>query len=502
MRYVVTAEQMRALDRATIEDLGIPGAVLMETAGRAVVERVLELVPRGGRVAVCCGLGNNGGDGYVVARVLGEHGVDATVFLAGDSARVSGDAATHLVAFRRCGGRLVAVDTEDRLREHAQTIECADVVVDAVFGTGLARSVSGLFAQFIEVINRSAGFRVAVDIPSGLSADTGQVLGTAVRADTTVTFAFEKPGLITGVGVGWAGHVTVAEIGIPAARAAELPVTVVVPERTDARALLPGLDPADHKVRRGHVLAVAGSPGKRGAGRMTAVAALRAGAGLVTLAGPDLDPGAHDAVMTACVISPDSLDAAAAGKHAIAIGPGMEPGPAGAALVRRALAGSAPLVIDADGLNHLAGDLAAVADASAPCVLTPHPGEAGRLRGLSTAEVEADRLAAARRLADATGAVVVLKGAGTLVCDPDGLVTVNPTGGPALATAGSGDVLTGLVAGLLAQGMAPSSAARLGVFVHGAAGDRCDRDLGPAGTIATDVIDAIPATLRDLALAA
>ncbi|RMH41633.1 MAG: NAD(P)H-hydrate dehydratase [Deltaproteobacteria bacterium] len=506
MRYVVTADQMRAIDRATIDEIGLPGAVLMETAGRAVAEVVRARRRAGATVAVVCGAGNNGGDGYVAARVLREWGYAASAYLAADRAKVAGDAALHLRVLEQCGGRVASIATEADLLEHERAIERADVVVDALFGTGLARDVTGHYARVVAVLNRARGFKVAVDIPSGLAADTGAVLGVAFNADATVTMAFDKPALVSSPGFARCGEVTVAEIGIPAELARVHGVSLAVFERDDAAAALPATTPVDHKGRRGHALVIAGSPGKWGAGRMAARAALRAGAGLVTLAGPRADAAAPDEVMTAA-IDPEAagfdvaLAELLAGKRAVAIGPGMPATAAGAALVRAVLErAEVPVVIDADALNHMAGDLAAVAAARAPVVLTPHPGEAGRLLGCSAADIERDRIAAVRRLAERTRAVVVLKGARTLVCDGavDGFTTVNPTGNAAMATAGAGDVLTGVIVALAAQGAPPADAARAGVFLHGLAGDRAARGRIDAGLMAGDLIDELPRARADL----
>ncbi|HTM23532.1 MAG TPA: NAD(P)H-hydrate dehydratase, partial [Kofleriaceae bacterium] len=293
--------------------------------------------------------------------------------------------------------------------------------------------------------------------------------------------------------------VSVADIGIPRELAQAQGVRLALLEAADAAQLAPAPTPLEHKNSRGHCLVVAGSPGKRGAARLTAWAALRAGAGLVTLATDDPDQPLADPLMTAALVSgpaaADRLAALAGDKRALAIGPGMDTGPEGRALVLAALERlELPLVIDADGLNHLAGSLELVAAAAPPVVLTPHPGEAARLLGATTADIERDRVAAVRELAARSGAVVVLKGARTLVCDGiagDGFVTINPTGNPALATAGSGDVLTGVIAGLCAQGLGPAEAARLGVYAHGAAADLLAADLG-RGTTATDLADAVP----------
>lgn len=509
MRYVVTAAQMRELDSETITAIGIPGAVLMETAGRAVASAVWDELGSvaTSRVAVVCGAGNNGGDGYVIARVLRARGVSATVYLAAARDRIGGDAAVHLGAYEQSGGLATSIADLDQLAEHRAAIESADVVVDALFGTGLTRSVEGHLAQVIEVINRSAGRIVSVDVPSGLSADTGAELGACVRADVTVTMAFSKIGLAVAPGSGKAGRVIVAEIGIPEQLAAAHGIGLALLEPGDLRPLVPARNPLDHKNRRGHVLVVAGSPGKRGAARLTASAALRSGAGLATLASDKLDDAAPDPLMTAVLDCEqagaiDRLLDLAEGKAAVAMGPGMPTGSASRDLVKAAVERiGVAMVLDADALNHLAGDVAMVAKASASVVLTPHPGEAGRLLGCQASEVQADRVAAVRKLAEQSGAVILLKGAGTLVCDgrvADDIITINPTGGPELATAGSGDVLTGVIAALIAQGLAPGEAARLAAYIHGSAGHLAAQRLGPIGVTATDVLESLPAAFASL----
>ncbi|HUS68476.1 MAG TPA: NAD(P)H-hydrate dehydratase, partial [Kofleriaceae bacterium] len=496
MQYVVTAAEMRAIDAATIEEIGLPGAVLMENAGRAVADAVMEeRAGRPGPVAVVCGAGNNGGDGTVVARVLRARGVEVAMYLAAERGAVRGDAATHLGAYEQAGGVALSIATADELAAQAPAIQSAAVVVDALFGTGLAREVTGPMAEVVAVMNGAAGRVVAVDVPSGLSADRGVELGCAVRADRTVTMAFLKVALAVAPGLARAGRVTVAEIGIPTELAAAHGVRLARLERGDVAGLLPAAGATDHKNRRGHVLVVAGSPGKRGAGRLAALGAMRGGAGLVTLAAEVRDEGAAAPVMTA-VIDADAAGAAdalvtlAKGMRCVAIGPGMATGAGGRALVRAAVERlEVPIVLDADGLNHVADDPSVLARARGGVVLTPHPGEAARLLGCSVAEVEADRVAAVRALAEKTAAVVLLKGAGTLVCDGgeedgSGFVTVNATGNAVLATAGAGDVLTGLIAALVGQGVGLADAARLGAWVHGTAGDVLRERMGRVGVTA------------------
>jgi len=514
MLHVLTAAEMRAIDAATIEGIGLPGVVLMENAGRAVAEAVREELAAGagasgavGAVAVVCGAGNNGGDGYVIARVLRQLRVPASVYLAVPRAAVRGDALTHLAAYEQSGGPVRSIALPAELSEQRGAIESAAVVVDALFGTGLARPVEGHLAEVIHSMNRASGRVVAVDVPSGLSADTGAVLGAAVEPHRTVTMAFLKVGLAVAPGLARAGRVSVAEIGIPRELATAHGVTLAVLESEDILGALPRPGQLDHKNRRGHALVVAGGPGKRGAARLSSMAALRSGAGLVTLAWAGRDVPAPDPVMTAqrdadADGAPEVLAELAAGKRALAIGPGMPTGAGGRALVRAALERlEVPMVLDADALNHLAGELERVAESRAPVVLTPHPGEAARLLGVGAADIERDRVAAVRELAERSRAVVLLKGAGTLVCDgeaADGLVTINPTGNPALATAGAGDVLTGVIAGLLAQGVPAGDAARAGAYVHGVAGDLCRDQMGEVGATASDILDALPGAFSRL----
>ena len=504
MLHVLTAAEMRAIDAATIEAIGLPGAVLMENAGRAVVAAVREELAQpgsAGPVAVVCGAGNNGGDGYVVARVLRQQRIPATVYLAVPRAAVRGDALTHLQAYEQSGGLAVSVAEPAELSEHRRAIESAAAVVDALFGTGLARPIEGHLAEIIHSINRGAGRVVAVDVPSGLSADSGEVLGAAVEPHRTVTMAFLKVGITVAPGLARAGRVSVAEIGIPTELAAAHGVTLAVLEAADAAGGLPRSGLLDHKNRRGHALVVAGGTGKRGAARLASMAALRSGAGLVTLAWEGREIPAPDPIMTADLDAEapgaiERLIALAEGKRVVAIGPGMSTGPGGRAMVHGALERlEVPMVLDADALNHLAGELERVAESRAPVILTPHPGEAARLLATGTADIERDRVAAVRELAERSRAVVLLKGAGTLVCDgeaADGFVTINPTGNPALATAGAGDVLTGVVAGLVAQAVPAREAARVGAYLHGLAGDVYRDRVGEVGATASDILDAMP----------
>ncbi len=507
---LVGADTMRALDRHTIETLGVPGELLMESAGRAVAEVVLrEPGGRAGPVLVVCGAGNNGGDGLVAARHLALVGVPVRILLLGDPSRLRGDPAANLKRIRALG---VELETGPVRTAGAR------IVVDAVFGTGLARAVEGAAAQALKRINaaRPGARVVAVDLPSGLDADTGQPLGVAVQADVTVTLALPKLALALEPGRSLAGRVVVARIGI-AERAPQVVPEAALWTPAAAGARLPARPRAGHKGSFGHVLVVAASRGKTGAAALASQAALRSGAGLVTLACPASLHGILEEKCTEAMTEPlpDTGEGALAEaarapalrlgreRDAVALGPGVGRDPETGALVR-ALAEELrkPLVIDADGLFHFAGDPAALKSRRAATVLTPHPGEAARLLGGSAREVNADRIGAARRLAAATGAVVLLKGAATVVAAPDDRVIVNPTGGPVLASGGSGDVLTGIVAALLGQGVDPVEAAALAAFLHGHAADRLAARRGASGVLAGELARELPEATEALRRAA
>ncbi len=506
---LVTAAEMRALDRHTIDTLGVPGALLMESAGRAVAEAVLELLPPGGEVVAVCGAGNNGGDGLVAARHLVLLGVSVRVALIGDPAALRGDAAANLARARAAG-----VPIGDASFDATP----GSVLVDAVFGTGLTRRVEGAPAAALRRL-RAAGETchvVAVDLPSGLDADTGQPQGDVPPADVTVCLGLPKVGLALEPGRSLAGAIRVARIGIGGSAPGVEPAAELWTRRA-AAALLPARPAGGHKGTFGHVLVVAGSAGKTGAAALAAEGAARTGAGLVTIACPaslsDILEGLCREAMTAPV--PDTSErcfgaageepilALARDRDVVALGPGIGTDVETQALVRRLVARiEAPLVLDADGLNALAGAPGVLKARSAASILTPHPGEAARFLGVPAAEVNRDRAGAARKLARDTGAVVVLKGAGTLVATPEGRVVVNATGGPVLATGGTGDVLTGAIAGLVAQGVEPRVAGALAVHLHGLAGDRLGQRVGACGVLAGEVAAELPRAAAALRRAA
>ncbi len=510
----MTAQEMRELDREAIEVLGIPGIVLMENAGRGAACAAWRTFPdlASRRVAVLCGRGNNGGDGFVMARCLLARGVEVDVYVAGATDQVEGDARMALDILRRLGVSLREVGPRG-VGSGQIPLASYGLIVDALLGTGLNAQVRGIPAELIEAINRSRAPVLAMDIPSGLCADSGRPQGAAVEATLTVTFGLPKLGHFLGQGRELCGDLWVVDIGIPpqAIDAKGLSRAVITP--AELRGLLPPRPSQAHKGHFGHVLVLAGSPGKTGAGAMASEAALRAGAGLVTLGLPRSLNAAMEARLTEVMTLPlpetpaqtlglegvGEIRQALEGKRCVALGPGLSTHPETQALVRELVRWAPlPMVVDADGLNALAGDPELLREAPAPRILTPHPGEMARLLGSSVEQVQGDRVGAALELARRGGAWVVLKGAGTVLADPEGRVGLVPTGNPAMASGGTGDLLTGLVAGFTAQGLGPFQAMALGAYLHGWVADQWAAERGRRGLAATDLLAPIPAALERL----
>jgi NAD(P)H-hydrate epimerase len=494
---------MRAFDAHAVTEGRVPSLLLMENAGRGATDVLIREVPgvgaAGARVVIVCGSGNNGGDGFVVARHLLVRGAEPAVFLAGDVQRLSADARASFDAWRGVGGQVHELVVGGSLSQLKDAIGRSAVVVDALVGTGLDRPIDGWLAQVVGVINAASAPRFAIDVPSGLDADTGAALGVAVEAHVTVTFAHHKLGLLTPNGSRLAGRVHVVDIGVPGTFVARSGVSAYLIEAPDVSAWLVARPPGEHKTAAGHVVIVAGSPGKIGAPQLVARGAMRAGAGVATIATWPEAAAAIESrvveVMTARIERQGiaaSLQAVLEGKRSLVVGPGFGVDDDARVAVDYVLsAWRGPTVVDADALTLLAGrpgSLRAAKDA----VLTPHPGEAGRLLGKTTREVEADRFGAARELVTVTGAVVVLKGAHTIIASPDGRVSVSPIACPALATAGSGDVLAGII-GATACSLPPFEAACAGVMLHARAGEAWSRAHGGAdrGMLASEIADSL-----------
>jgi NAD(P)H-hydrate epimerase len=491
---------MGRIDAYAIEQVGLPGRLLMESAGRGVAYAIRCRYPEVRRPLVVCGAGNNGGDGFVVARVLREwdRSVRPLVAALGDPERRSEEARENFALLASSEIECLEVKAAEDLE---RPLDAADLVVDAVFGLGLARPVEGLYAEALRAMARAAAPRVAVDVPSTLSSDTGEAFGPDLAPELIVTLGLPKLGLAARP---LEAEIVVADIGLPAAARLAVDPQQHVLTPGAARARLPRRPAAGHKGSFGHVLVVAGSTGKTGAAALAATGALRSGAGLVTVAVPaSLNP-VLEVKLTEAMTLPVSeavagalgegaaevLLSEAASRSATVVGPGLGTDPGTVRALERLLGAlERPAVVDADALNAFAGRPEALRGRGAR-VLTPHPGEMARLLGLGVAEVQRDRIGSARRLASASGAVVVHKGARSVIAGPDARVFVNPTGGPGLGTGGTGDVLAGMIGALLGQGLAPLDAAALGVYLHGLAGDLAPAVGGSAGDLAERIPDA------------
>lgn len=505
---VFSREQMRAFDAHAIEIAKVPSLVLMENAGRGaadvIAREALGSKVEGKSVVVVCGTGNNGGDGFVVARHLLARGASVVCWLAGDAEKMSVDCKANHDAFLGVGGKLEIVPLGASTMALLTAVENADVVVDAIFGTGLDRKIVEPLASVVNTMRAGGAFTVALDVPSGMNADTGAVMGVAVRARMTVTFAHPKLGHLTGHGARLAGNVHVVDIGVPPTLRTEHSAALV--ETKDVRDAIHPRAVDMHKYRAGHVAIMAGSTGKVGASLLCAQGALRAGAGAATIVTWADAVAAVESrvveVMTARIEEGDLLgekiDAAIANKKTVVIGPGFGTGDRARAAVSHVLASfTGTIVADADALTVQKGAIEEFGAAQGRAILTPHAGELARLLEVTSEEVENDRFHYAREAAARSGSVILLKGPHTIVAAPDGRLAVNASGNASLATAGSGDVLAGIV-GALACSLTPYDAAWCGAWLHGAAGDAWKAKASDRGLLASEIADHVPLVLREL----
>ncbi|MGE0704638.1 MAG: NAD(P)H-hydrate dehydratase [Vicinamibacterales bacterium] len=510
---VLNSAQMRDADRRTIEEIGIASLVLMENAGRQVVA-ALEAVHGAlldGPVAILCGRGNNGGDGFVVARTLLQRGVAVSVFLIGRVSDVRGDARTNLEILSRLGLSIVEIADSEAWELHGSEVTDCPLIVDALFGTGLNAPLAGFLETVVADVNQSNATVVAIDVPSGLSADSHEPIGDSIEATTTVTLGAPKVALVLPPADTRAGDIVIADIGIPMSviESLEGPRLELL-TRSSIRDLLHPRSADSHKGDYGHVLVVAGSRGKTGAAHLTAAGALRSGAGLVTVATPSsclpIVASLAPEYMTLPIAESDGEPDAGAvdqlleqARDVIAIGPGLGQGSTTRAFIHRLVdQATVPLVVDADGLNAFAGNPDALSGRDGrPVIVTPHPGELARLVGMSTDEVQASRVEIARNFAATHHVYVVLKGHRSVIVTPDEKVFINPTGNPGMATGGSGDVLTGMIAAWLAQLLDAEAACKLAVYLHGLAGDLAEAQLGQVAMTARDIVQQLgPAVLE------
>ena len=511
---IVTAAEMRAIDQVTSHRYGVPSLHLMENAGTAVANLLTFQYPSAERIGVICGKGNNGGDGFVAARHLQSAGKEVRLLLLGDPGELKGDAAEM---FSKLSTRPALVRSDDELKqEAARAVFDCDVLLDAILGTGFRPPVSGLYATAIHAMNASRAPIVAVDIPSGADADVmGDQTGTVARADAIATFTAPRPAHVFG-GL-TPGPTVICPIGSPdEAITSSLKLNLITAR--DTAPLIRPRPRASNKGNFGHVLVIGGSLGKAGAAAMAGMSALRAGAGLSTVATPKsvlaTVAGFHPEIMTepleetaAGSIAPQAMahiDQLAPGKTVLAVGPGISRVTKTAEFVRAAMAKyDVPVVLDADGLNAFEGHANELTGRKRPVVITPHPGEMARLTGLSVAAIQRDRINVARTFAGEHNLIVVLKGHRTLVTNPDGEVWVNPTGNPGMATGGTGDILTGMVAGMMAQN--PNrifEAVISAIYLHGLAGDVARETVGEHSLVATDLVKALPEAFRRVRSAA
>ena len=509
---VVTAKEMRELDRRTAEGFGIPTLILMENAGLQAALEILRFFPALSKVAVVCGKGNNGGDGFVVTRHLLNRGVEARAYLLARKGEVKGDAKVNLEILERMRPVQEATSSEE-LKQMASELRPVDIIVDAILGTGTTGPAKGLYAEAIQLLNSLGRPIASLDLPSGLDADEALVPGPSIQAKLTITFALPKRCLLLYPAAKFAGTMRVVDIGIPRRLLTDSALKVSLLEAEEVADVFPPRDPNAHKGTFGHVLVLAGSVGKTGAAAMCSLSALRIGAGLVTLALPESLNDAMEAKLTEVMTEPlpeteertvaaqalDRILTLAEGKAVLAMGPGLSTHPSTAQLVRELLGlVRIPMVVDADAINVLAHQPEALGRAAAPLVLTPHPGELSRLLSIGREEVLEKRIPIAQKVAESFNLHLVLKGARTLIADPKGQVFINPTGNPGMASGGTGDVLTGMITGLIAQGVEPGKAAQAGVYLHGLAGDLAAEELGQEALIASDLIDRLPKAIQML----
>ncbi len=495
---ILTSEQMRNIDRRTTESFGIPSIVLMENAALAVIDAIQAHYPSVDRAAVFCGTGQNGGDGLAIARHLENRGVVPVIFIVGDRSKLSGDAQTNLLTCQRLAIPIYDVTDAEHVEDVLVRASDADIVVDAIFGTGLDRAPAGVHAEVIRAIAELRLPVIAVDLPSGVNASSNEVFEPCVQAEVTVTFAAPKICHVFEPAATYCGEVIVADISIPEAAVGQEGVTLSLLTAKDIQPAVAARLANTHKGTYGHVAVIAGSQGRSGAAVMCARGAIRTGAGLVTvMTDPESAKLVHTASIESMTFSGGDVGEFVKNKTAALIGPGLPDTDRAYTWVRTAIASiELPLIIDASGLNAFAGRLGEINPSGRPRVITPHPGELARLTGAETKSINADRIAAARDAARMSNCVVVLKGYQTLIAEPDGQVHVNPTGNPGMASGGMGDVLSGMVAAFLARGTDPADAACAAVYLHGVAGDILKEEFGDTGLAAMDLADRIPAAIQ------
>lgn len=512
---LLKAAQMKEIDQRASQEYMIPSIVLMENAGLRAMDTIIGILNdlTVQSIVILAGRGNNGGDGLVIARHLINAGAHVEVFLLGAAEDLSPDAAINYQILQKMNGNInPLLDTND-LDHLMMKLLTADMIIDAIYGIGFRGSLNPLESQVAKLVNWSQAQVLAIDIPSGVEADSGSVHGEAIKADYTVTFAAPKLGMVMEPGRDYMGNLSVADISIPQSLLEDEKYNIQLVTESMLKHCFGPRRRESHKGSYGHALVMGGSPGMSGAALMASWAALRSGVGLVTAAVPQSLLSIADAavpeIMSRGLLSTDTGAIALAALPVIeelletvtvaCIGPGMSRYSEGPAVVRSVLEKAAiPLLIDADGLNALEGEAGILKSRHCPTVITPHPGEMSRLTGLSVQDIQHNRLDISRQFAAEWEVTVVLKGNQTVIASPSGQLYINPTGNPGMATAGSGDVLAGIITGLMAQGVNTDEAARVGVYVHGRAGDKAALQIGQRALTATDIIHSLPIVLQEL----
>ena len=512
---VVSPGQMKKIDECTVNEYGIPGILLMENAAAAVAAQARAMMGgcAGRLVTVVAGRGNNGGDAFAAVRLLHSKGADARVYLMGEKKGLSGDALFNMEILERIGFGITELTEETGLDGFVSDLAVSDLILDGLFGTGLSRDITGFAAEIIERINASGRPVLSIDIPSGIDGRDGSIKGVCVKADATVTFGLPKLGLILHPGCRYTGELITADIGIPACVLEKQDIKTETIDLDMVSAMIPRRKPDSNKGDYGRVLIITGSTGMTGSGCLASMSALRTGAGLVYAGVPKSLAPVYSSKMTEPIVIPledngtgrlsascvehilglmDRMDVAA-------IGPGLTAGDDIRKIVEAVIENSkVPLVIDADALNAISADTSVLRKLKTDAVLTPHPGEMARITGTNTKQVQSDRMGTALNFAQQYGVAVVLKGSRTIVAYPDGRVLINTTGNAGMATAGTGDVLTGMIAGIAAQGVPVGDAAAAGVYLHGLAGDAAAELKGMHGMVAGDLVDILPITIKEV----
>ena len=507
---VVSSTGMREIDRYTIEEVGIPGIVLMENASMSVVNETINEIKENQKVVICCGIGNNGGDGFAIGRILKGNNIDVTIVTIGDSRKIKGDAKINYDIAKKLNIPIYEYNSQEKNSDFRSLINNCDIIYDAIFGTGLSRNVTDIYFQAIEAINETNAYKVAVDIPSGVNADNGHIMGTAIDADKTITFCLPKLGLLLFPGTNYVGELVVKDIGIPDLSVRKVDAKTSIMDDDLASHLMPRRVKRSHKGSYGKILVIAGTKKMSGAAVLTSRAAYRAGGGLVktfieeSISGI-ITTSIPEAIVETYNRDDDKLTNVDKNKllemllwaDTVAIGPGLDNDSISKEILEVVINNfDKNIVIDADGINALSKDISILENKKGNIVLTPHLGEMSRLTNIGIEEISNNTIKIAKDFSQEYKVTCVLKSARTVIALPNGMININIYGNSGMATAGSGDVLTGIIVSMLGQGLDISEAAILGTYIHSKSGDKAKESIGEHGLLANDIIDNIPYVIK------